>query len=160
MYVYFCNNPKQWQIPQRCMWSCPCVSAANYPACSAFGEGEDGSLHQLYARPVTAIWDSTYSAGNSIHVGSKCKKLWCCPKNCLTGLWSWTYHSKHYFLYPFLLRRFVSVLHPQHYCFIAFWFPKLRGQPSVIITECVCINRLLKWIWLARYYHINFDSPN
>ena len=63
IYVYYyCNNPKQWQILS--------VSVANYLALSAFGEGEESSLYQLYAWPASGVWEMTYSGGNSIHINS------------------------------------------------------------------------------------------
>ena len=39
---------------------------------STFGQGEEGSLHQLCAQPAGDVWDWTYSGGNSVHIDSKC----------------------------------------------------------------------------------------
>ena len=90
-------------------------------AWSAFGEGEEGCLHQLCVWLAGGINGSSI---NSVHIE---KITW---QGCKAELAI----QKSIFFIHFCSRRFVSACHPQRLCCIASSFPKLQGGPRVTIS--------------------------
>ena len=103
-----------------CLWSCPCVSVANYPAWSAFGAGGN-CMHgqqvvpKTQCTPTETHFTLTVNAYNFGLVEKTIRLSFAAELAIQKTLF-------------FVHLRLVSACHPQLYCSIASWFPKLRGK--------------------------------
>lgn len=61
-----CSRWFSYYCPVCWLYGCPGTCVAKYPAWSAFGEGEEGSLHRLCVWPASGIWVSIHSIHTTV----------------------------------------------------------------------------------------------